>query len=449
MTMIERSTELLTDEMLQRFDERAPVYDRENRFFQEDFDELRTSGYLKGPLPQALGGAGLNLAAVNRLQRRLAYNAPATALGINMHLYWLGLAADVQRAGDPSCDWLLRQAADGYVLAAGHGESGNDVPVLLSSSKAERVKGGWTAALLCALTGRRDESRRWFQQADDRLTAPEVILLLPHVCNDEVLMEDSASARTANVDTDSSASTRHADGSTASDSRPRVADLAGQLKAESLPRTADRGRARRPRGGARLLIYRFDAPLIFTNSDFFVDDAYAAGVAFTADGRRSSGRHRRAGAPHRASTWRAGMDPSPSRSGRRRRARRAAGPTARRCGDRRRRRAATPVRSASCGARPTSEPCCRAKCWSAGRLRRRGPSCSRSLEPWSPTAEDGSPTLRPSPGNTACPRSSGQCTRPPSWWMVRLLPPTAPPAPSRPIRRTDIHYGDRLAAANQ
>ena len=47
---------LLTDEMLQRFDERAPVYDRENRFFDEDFEELRQSGYLNAALPEEYGG---------------------------------------------------------------------------------------------------------------------------------------------------------------------------------------------------------------------------------------------------------------------------------------------------------------------------------------------------------------------------------------------------------
>jgi hypothetical protein len=49
--------------------------------------------------------------------------------------------------------------------------------------------GRWTAALLCALTGRYDDARDWFQQAYDRLTAQEAILLLPHVCCDEALME--------------------------------------------------------------------------------------------------------------------------------------------------------------------------------------------------------------------------------------------------------------------
>ncbi len=143
MTTIDLTTDLLTDEMLQRFDERAPVYDRENRFFDEDWEELRASGYLAGPLPTDMGGGGLTLAEVNRLQRRLAYHAPATALAVNMHLYWVGLAADLRRMGAPGGDWILAKAAAGEVLAAGHAEAGNDLPVLMSSATAERVDGGW------------------------------------------------------------------------------------------------------------------------------------------------------------------------------------------------------------------------------------------------------------------------------------------------------------------
>ena len=52
---------LLSADMLRRFDERAPRYDRENRFFAEDFDELRASGYLDRPVPTELGGHGLDL----------------------------------------------------------------------------------------------------------------------------------------------------------------------------------------------------------------------------------------------------------------------------------------------------------------------------------------------------------------------------------------------------
>ena len=62
---------------------------------------------------------------------------------MNMHVYWTGLAADLWRAGDRSLEWLLRGAVKGEVYAAGHGETGNDLPVLLSTTKAERVDGGY------------------------------------------------------------------------------------------------------------------------------------------------------------------------------------------------------------------------------------------------------------------------------------------------------------------
>ncbi|THF86606.1 acyl-CoA dehydrogenase [Deinococcus sp. KSM4-11] len=134
---------LLSDDLLQGFADRAPGYDRENRFFDEDFRELQAAGYLKLALPADLGGAGLTLAEVAREQRRLAYRAPATALATNMHLYWTGVAADLHRAGDTSLDWLLHEAAAGAVFAAGHGEAGNDLPVMYSSARAERVEGGY------------------------------------------------------------------------------------------------------------------------------------------------------------------------------------------------------------------------------------------------------------------------------------------------------------------
>ena len=143
LTTAPTGSAILSDEMLQRFGQRAPTYDRENRFFQEDFDELRAAGYLKLAVPKDLGGVGCSLAEVAEQQRRLAYRAPATALAINMHIYWTGVAADLRRFGDNSLEWLLREAAAGEVFAAGHGETGNDLPVLLSSSKAERTDGGY------------------------------------------------------------------------------------------------------------------------------------------------------------------------------------------------------------------------------------------------------------------------------------------------------------------
>jgi alkylation response protein AidB-like acyl-CoA dehydrogenase len=143
MTTMTITPTLLTDDMLERFGSRAAVYDRENRFFTEDFEELRDAGYLKMPIPRELGGLGMTLAEVAQEQRRLAYRAPATALATNMHLYWMGIARDLWVSGDKSLEWILREGAEGEVFAAGHAEVGNDLPGLLSTSTAERVEGGW------------------------------------------------------------------------------------------------------------------------------------------------------------------------------------------------------------------------------------------------------------------------------------------------------------------
>ena len=143
MTVAEPATSILTDSLVDRCGQRAPGYDRENRFFHEDFDELKQAGYLRLNVPKAFGGFGLSLLETCHEQRRLAYRAPATALAINMHLYWVGVAADLHRWGDGSLDWMLEEAAAGEVFAAGHGEVGNDLPGLLSTAKAEPVDGGY------------------------------------------------------------------------------------------------------------------------------------------------------------------------------------------------------------------------------------------------------------------------------------------------------------------
>ena len=110
-----------------RFHERAARYDAENAFFAEDFAVLVERGYLKAPLPQQVGGSGLSLTELAREQRHLAYWAPATALAVNMHLYWAGSAADAVARGAADAQWLLTDIAAGQIFAAGHGEPGNDV----------------------------------------------------------------------------------------------------------------------------------------------------------------------------------------------------------------------------------------------------------------------------------------------------------------------------------
>ena len=138
------SGSILSDALLQACRQRAAGYDRDNKFCQEDFDELKAAGYLKMTLPEEFGGLGYTLNQYTREARRLANYAPATALCLNMHHYWVGTAADSWRMGDKSVGFILEDAGKGDVFAAGHAEAGNETSILMSVTKAEKVAGGYT-----------------------------------------------------------------------------------------------------------------------------------------------------------------------------------------------------------------------------------------------------------------------------------------------------------------
>ncbi len=119
--------------LLARIRSRAAGYDRDNAFFAEDLEELRAAGYL----------ASRSLLETARDQRLLAAHAPATALGINMHLVWTGVARVLAERGDHSLDWVLEDAANGELFAFGNSEQGNDLVLFDSLTTAETVDGGY------------------------------------------------------------------------------------------------------------------------------------------------------------------------------------------------------------------------------------------------------------------------------------------------------------------
>jgi alkylation response protein AidB-like acyl-CoA dehydrogenase len=133
----------LPEETLVRFRERAAYHDAVGRYAVEDLADLRAAGWLSAALPEDLGGLGLNLAELGGEQRRMARYSPATALSTCMHHYWVGLAADLRRMGLPEADLITGYVMDGDILASGHAEVGNDIPVALSTTSASRVEGGW------------------------------------------------------------------------------------------------------------------------------------------------------------------------------------------------------------------------------------------------------------------------------------------------------------------
>ena len=124
---------VLIQPLLDRIRSRAAGYDRDNAFFTEDLDELRAAGYL----------APRSLLETARDQRLLAAYAPATALAVNMHLVWVGVARVLADRGDHSLDWVLRDAEAGELFAFGNSEPGNDLVLWDSLTKAETVEGGY------------------------------------------------------------------------------------------------------------------------------------------------------------------------------------------------------------------------------------------------------------------------------------------------------------------
>lgn len=143
-----RHTELaqryLPEELLERIRERAPRYDRENSFFDEDFDELREHGYLTLFVPEEFGGPGLGMDEVSRLQQRLATAAPATALGINMHLVCTGTVRAMHQRGDRSLDYVFNEVMAGEVFGFGVSEPANDwVLQSANTSAVPEADGGY------------------------------------------------------------------------------------------------------------------------------------------------------------------------------------------------------------------------------------------------------------------------------------------------------------------
>ena len=133
---------LLSDDLLGRIRARASGYDQDNVFPDADLRELAAAGYLAALVPTELGGAGLSLLDATREQARLATAAPATALAVNMHLIWTGIAKALRDRGDNTLEYVLTEAASGEVFAFGISEPGNDLVLFDSTTDARRQPDG-------------------------------------------------------------------------------------------------------------------------------------------------------------------------------------------------------------------------------------------------------------------------------------------------------------------
>ncbi len=128
------ASSVLTEDILGEIRGRASGYDHRNEFFHDDLEALREIGYL----------APRSLSQMTADQRRLAAHAPATALGIGMHLTWMGVARDMVAAGHTELQWVLDDGAAGELFAFGVSERGNDRVLSDSLVTVTEVEGGYS-----------------------------------------------------------------------------------------------------------------------------------------------------------------------------------------------------------------------------------------------------------------------------------------------------------------
>lgn len=128
---------VLTESLLTDIRQRAAGYDERNEFPYQDIAALQEAGYFAALTPVEDGGLGWNFAAVVDAQKKLAMYSPATALAVNMHLIWSGVAAIFQAHGNAELDFILKDAAAGEIYAFGISEAGNDAVLFDSGTVAQ------------------------------------------------------------------------------------------------------------------------------------------------------------------------------------------------------------------------------------------------------------------------------------------------------------------------
>lgn len=135
----------LSENLLKEIHRRAPYYDQENLFPDEDYQALKEAGYYKAFVPESYGGYGLTLKEIADEQTRLAMAAPATALGINMHHIIVGMARHMLKHGNKKAEEILQDAVNGELLAFAISEPANDKVLFGSTCQAiQDEQGGYT-----------------------------------------------------------------------------------------------------------------------------------------------------------------------------------------------------------------------------------------------------------------------------------------------------------------
>jgi alkylation response protein AidB-like acyl-CoA dehydrogenase len=173
-----RTHDLLAEGALDTIASRAAAADERGVLEASTLDLLRDAGYFGLPVPAEHGGGGAGLLACAAVQRRLAMADPALAIGVNMHLFSVGMAVEHWRRHQDACGLILGAiASQGRIVASAFAEPGLGGSLLRSNAEALRADGGYVVTGVktpCSLAAHCDLV--CFQmQAGDRL----LLALLP------------------------------------------------------------------------------------------------------------------------------------------------------------------------------------------------------------------------------------------------------------------------------
>ena len=137
----------------------------------DSYQALKDSGYLSMPVPEEFEGGGASVLQCAAAQRRLAAADPALAIGVNMHLFSLGVMVEHWRRHRDS-SWLLLEAiaSQRRLVASAFAEPGLAGSLLRSHCAATRVEKGYRVSgrkMPCSLAAKSDLICLQLQLPDD------------------------------------------------------------------------------------------------------------------------------------------------------------------------------------------------------------------------------------------------------------------------------------------
>ncbi|MEH2500346.1 alkylation response protein AidB-like acyl-CoA dehydrogenase [Bradyrhizobium sp. AZCC 1678] len=178
--------ELISRECLEEIRSRAAGADLGGEIPASDIELLRRVGYLGFPIPKEFGGAGAGMVECCAIQMRLGAANAGLAIGLNMHLFTVGVLLEHWRR-HRDLSWVLMEAiaTQNRVVASAFAEPSLGGSVLRSTCTAVPSKGGYVVSgkkVPCSLAGRSDLICLQMETNEDR---PDrlIVALIPSVAS--------------------------------------------------------------------------------------------------------------------------------------------------------------------------------------------------------------------------------------------------------------------------